>query len=206
MIKAEVSVVGTVMQPTQTKKYSQGGYFFSSTLKTSVPQAGGGFKEVNVSISAPQNESAGLDVLSAGQHVSLKGTLHFRKSGDLVYLNMLVKESGQADPGLADGISGDLSMIGAVGSRGVEMKTSKKGKPFMVFSAYSGDGDKDNRVFTWVRFTRFTGIAEPFLAPKAWIEATGSLELQFFQDKLSISCIAREVKPYTKNSQENAHC
>ena len=54
MIKAEVTVVGTVMQPTQTKKYSQGGYFFSSTLKTSVPQAGGGFKEVNVSISAPQ--------------------------------------------------------------------------------------------------------------------------------------------------------
>ncbi len=204
MIKAEVSVVGTLLEPAQAKQNAQGGYYYSASMKSSVPQVGGGSKEVIVSISAPQDDSAGIESLAAGQHVSLKGTLHFRKNGDLVYFNLHVRESAAADPGLADGIAGDLTMIGAIGSRGVEIKTSKKGKPFMIFSAYSGEGEKENRVFTWVRFTRFTGVAEPFLVPKAWIEATGTLELQYYQDKLSIGCKARTVNPYARNAQQDS--
>ena len=204
MIKAEAIIVGTITQATQIKSNSQNGNYYSASVKSAIPQKEGGVKEVFIFITAPATASAGIEQLSVNQHVSLKGTLYFRKEGDQIYLNMSVKECTPLDTNPGDSISGNLAMIGVVGSKAPEVKNGKNGKPFMTFSAYSGDGDKDNRVFTWVRFTRFNGEVEPFLVPKALVQATGSLELQFFNDKLSISCRLGEVKPYIKKAPAEA--
>lgn len=198
MIKAEVTLVGTVRQAAQVKQNTQGAYYYSSSVSTSVPKQEGGFQEVFVSIRAPHGASAGLEQLMPNQHVSLKGTLSFRKDGDNIYYNMAVTECAAVDPILTDGIVGELSMIGVLGSKAPEVKNGKNGKPFMNFSAYSGDGEGDDRVYTWVRFTRFSDIVEPFLVPKALVEAKGALELQYYQNKLSIKCRLAEVKPYVK--------
>lgn len=198
MIKAEVNLVGTVRQAAQVKQNTQGAYYYSSSVCTSVPKQEGGFQEVYVNIKAPHGASAGLEQLVPDQHVSLKGVLSFRKDGDNIYFNMNVTECKPVDPVLTDGIVGELSMIGVLGSKAPEVRNGKNGKPFMNFSAYSGDWDGENRVYTWVRFTRFSDVIEPFLVPKALVEAKGALELQYYQNKLSIKCRLAEVKPYVK--------
>lgn len=198
MIKAEAVVVGTVTQAAQLKP-SEYGDTYEITLKTAIPQKEGGGKEVYLYVKEPVNAPVGLRNLVAGQRVSIKGTIVFRKKEEEVYLNMTASESGVvSDPNALDAIDGELHMIGVVGSKGAEVRNGKTGKPFMNFSAYSGDGDNDKRVFTWVRFIRFNGDVEPFLVPKMLIEAKGKLELQYFQDKLSLSCRLAEVKPYVK--------
>lgn len=197
MIKADVTVFGTVVQGSQVKQTAKG-YILTAAVRTSVPQKEGGMQDVLVSVSAPQTASAGIETLVQGQRVSLSGALHFHKIGEVMYLNMNVVSCTQADPSPGDGISGELHMIGFLGSRAPEVRTGKGGKPFMNFSAYSGDGDGENRSFTWVRFIRFSGDVEPFLVPKALVKASGTMELQFFQGKLSISCRLSQVSPYEK--------
>lgn len=204
MIKAEVTIVGTVKQTAQVKQSQNGGYYYSTSMATSIPQKEGGFKEVFVSLKAPKESSAGLEMFVPGQHVSVKGVLHFRKEGDQLYLNMNVKESAPVDPMLSDIVTGELSMIGFLGNKAPEVKPGKNGKPFMSFSAYSGDGDDDNRVFTWVRFIRFSDTVEDFLVPKALIEAKGALELQYFKDKLTLGCRVSEVNRYIKKAPAEA--
>jgi len=204
MIKAEATVVGTVKQAAQLKQNGKGGYNYAATLKTSIPVKEGGLKEVYLHLSAPQITSAGLERITLNQHVLLKGIVYFRKDGDIIYLNMNVKECSEADLTLPDNISGELIMIGVVGSKGAEVKNGKNGKPVTTFSAYSSDGDGDNRVFTWVRFVRFNGDVDPFLVPKALIQASGVMELQYYKEKLSISCRANELKPYIKSAPADA--
>lgn len=202
MIKAEVVVVGTVSQAPQLKQ-GQDSPFYVAMVKTAIPQKEGGMKEEFLSVSASQGASGGLEQLAVGQHVSLAGTLHFRKQDEQQFINLVARECSDAAPSLADGITGELSMIGVLGSKGPEVKNGKKG-PFMTFSAYSGEGDGDKRTYTWVRFIRFSGEVEPFLVSKMLIRAKGALELQYFQGRLSISSRLSEVKPYVKDAPEEA--
>ena len=204
MIKAEATVVGTVTQSTQIKQNQKGGYNYIATVKSAIPMKEGGFKEVSLHVSAPQEASAGLEKLGTSQHVMLQGTLYFRKDDEQVYLNLSVKAISEIDANLPDNIAGELTMIGKVGSKGVEVRNSKNGKPVMNFSAYSGDGEDDKRVFTWVRFVRFSGDVEPFIEPKALIQASGDMELQFYKDKLSIGCKLKNVQPYVKKAPDGA--
>lgn len=204
MIKAEVTVVGTVTQAAQIKQNKEGNYFYSASLKSSIPHKEGGFKEVSISLAAPQDFPGGLESLVLGQRYSVKGTLTFNKKEDQTYLNMSVKETATAEGNAPDNISGELSMIGVVGNKGPEVKTGKTGKPYMNFSAYSSDGKNDERVFTWVRFTRFNGEVEPFLVPKMLIQAGGTLELQFYKEKLSLGCKLSSIQPYVKKAPSEA--
>lgn len=199
MIKADVTVVGIVIQASQVRQTSKG-YVLAAAIKTVVPQKEGGMQEVLISISAPQSASAGIETLTQGQRVCLTGTLHFRKNGEVMYLNMNVATCAEPDAAAVDGISGELVMIGFLGSRAPEVRNGKGGKPFMNFSAYSSDGEGDSRTFTWVRFIRFSGEVEPFLVPKALIKASGQLELQFYQGQPSISCRLSQVGPYEKKA------
>lgn len=203
MIKADVTVIGNVVQPPQVKQNPRG-YFYTAVVRSSVPQKEGGTQDILISLSAPQAASAGLEQLQAGQGVSLKGTLYFRKNGDQVYYNMNVAQCVPVVQGTADSLTGDLTMIGFLGTRAPEVRNGKGGKPFMNFSAYSVDGEGDERAFTWVRFIRFSGDVEPFLVPKALVLASGAMELQFYQGKLSISCRLAGVQPYVKKAPDEA--
>lgn len=199
MIKADAAVVGSVTQAAQLKS-SEHGDCYEISLKTAIPQKEGGVKEVFIFVKEPVNAPVGLRSVAQGQRVSINGSLVFnKKKDDKIYMNMTATSTAPVtDPAMGDSIEGTLHMIGVVGSKGAIVRNGKNGQPFMNFSAYSGDGDKDNRVFTWVRFIRFSGDVEPFLTPKALIEATGKMELQYFQDKLSMGCKLSEVKQYVK--------
>jgi len=205
MLRAEVSVVGVVNQPVQLKQHSDGSGSYSVSVKTSVPQKEGGVKEIFLYVSAPQSTSAGLErLMVVGQRVSITGTLFFRKDGDNLFVNMGAKACLPVDETVPEGISGDLLMIGVMGSKAPDLRYGKSGKPFMTFSAYSGDGERENRSYTWVRFIRFSGEVESFLLPKALIEAKGTLELQYFNQKLTLSCRLSEVHPYVKQAPSGA--
>lgn len=202
MIKADAVVVGSVIQAAQLKS-SDHGDCFEINIKTAIPQKEGGFKDVYLYVKEPVNAPVGLRSLVAGQRVILSGTLIFHKREDQIFMNMTAQTSVlAADPAQVDSIEGTLHMIGVMGSQAPVVRTGKSGKSFMNFSAYSGDGDKDKRVYTWVRFIRFSGDVEPFLVPKMLIEATGKMELQFFQGKLNLGCKLSEVKPYVKNNTQ----
>jgi len=205
MLKAEVCVVGTVQQAVQIRQNSQGGYYHSVSIRTNVEQKEGGVKEVVVSVSANYGSSVGLEKLvTVGQRVSIAGTMFFRKDKDNLYLNVSAKSVTFVEDVIPDGIAGEMTMIGVLGSKAPEVKNGKSGKQFMTFSAYSGDGEGENRTYTWVRFIRFSGTVESFLLPKSLIEAKGKLELQFFKGALSLSCRLSEVKPYVKQAPSNA--
>lgn len=200
MIKAEATVVGTVTQSAQLRS-SERGDNFEITLKTAIPQKEGGTKEIYLFIKEPGSSPVGLRSVTSGQRVNVQGTIVFHKKDDNLYLNMnAVNVSIVTDNNVPDSVEGTLMMIGIVGSKAPEVRQGKNGKPFMNFSAYSGEGEQDNRIFTWVRFVRFNGEVEPFLTPKSLIEATGAMELQCYQDKLSIGCRLADVKPYLKKT------
>lgn len=80
MIKAEVSVVGTVMQAVQLKQSQQGSRFYSVTIETEVAQKEGGIRKVLIGVTAPMESPVGVErLVNVGQRVTLSGTLHFRK-------------------------------------------------------------------------------------------------------------------------------
>ena len=47
-----------------------------------------------------------------------------------------------------------MEFRGTLGKQ-IEDKTTKNGKSFTVFSAYSSEKDGDNYTYTWVRFMQF---------------------------------------------------
>ena len=203
MIKAEVSVVGTVMQAVQLKQSQQGSRFYSVTIETEVAQKEGGVRKVLIGVTAPMESPVGVErLVNVGQRVTLSGTLHFRKVQENLYMNMSAKAAAPVEETIPMGISGTLEMLGKLGSKMPEVRQGKNNKSFMNFSAFSGEGEGEARTYIWVRFVRFASEVEPFFLPKALLSIKGTLELQYFKDSLSISCRVSEVAPYQKTEKE----
>ena len=85
------------------------------------------------------------------------------------------------------------------------MKNDKKGKTFLMFSAFSAEKIGEDFAFTWVRFVRFSEEREEWLQPKATIEAKGELEISVYNDRLNLGCKVAELsqwekKPYHPNN------
>ena len=85
------------------------------------------------------------------------------------------------------------------------MKNDKKGKTFLMFSAFSAEKIGEEFAFTWVRFVRFSEEKEEWLQSKAAIEAKGELEISAYNDRLNLGCkVAKlsqwEKKPYSPNN------
>ena len=200
MIKAEVSVVGTVSQAVQLKLSQQGNRYYSVSVETEVSQKEGGTRKIQVMVTAPMESPVGVERLNLiGQRVNLTGTLHFRKAQNATYMNLSAKAAAPVEETIPLGISGTLDMIGKLGNKMPEVREGKNGKTFMTFSAYSGDGEGEERTYTWVRFVRFSGEVESFFAPKALLTLKGVLELQYFKDSLTMSCRVSEVAQYVKS-------
>ena len=79
----------------------------------------------------------------------------------------------------------------------IEDKTTKSGKSFTVFSAYSSEKDGDNYTYTWVRFMQFDKRKEAWMQPKAGINAKG--------DRLDLTCRISECSLWEKNSNTYQH-
>ncbi len=208
MIKSKATINGTVSKAVSLRKDKDGRQMAQFSIRLTVPGSREDMsgKDVFVSVSYPADGFDANQVVT-GTRIEASGTLTFKKSGDNLYLNFLADNIIFNPAGEQDSIEGTLEFKGTVG-KNVEVKTERKDRPYVSFSAFSSEKVKDNFEFIWVRFIRFDYTKELFLQPKAKIQATGKLSITAYQGRLSLDCQAESFKewerqpfPSTSNQQ-----
>lgn len=198
MIKAKATVNGTVSKAVSFRQDKDGRQMAQFPIRLTVPGSREDMsgKEVFVSVSYPAD---GFDTnqVVAGTRIEASGTLTFKKSGDNIYLNFLADNIVFNPESVLDIIEGTLEFKGTVG-KNVEVKTDRKDRPYVSFSAFSSEKVKETFEFIWVRFIRFDYTKELFLQPKAKILATGKLSITAYQGRLSLDCQADSFKVWER--------
>ena len=201
MIKCNVSVCGTVSKAAVVRNGKDGMPFTTYSVDVVVPAKKGINKTVMVSCIM---DGDCAEAIVVGNRIDVKGVLTFKKKDDNLFFNLKGVEVSQPATESKDGIVGDMEFKGKVG-KDIDMKNDKKGKTFLMFSAFSAEKIGEDFAFTWVRFVRFSEEREEWLQPKATIEAKGGLEISVYNDRLNLGCKVAELsqwekKPYHPNN------
>lgn len=201
MIKCNVSVCGTVSKAAVVRNGKDGMPFTTYSVDVVVPAKKGINKTVMVSCIM---DGDCAEAIVVGNRIDVKGGLTFKKKDDNLFFNLKGVEVSQPATESKDGIVGDMEFKGKVG-KDIDMKNDKKGKTFLMFSAFSAEKVGEEFAFTWVRFVRFSEEKEEWLQSKATIEAKGELEISVYNDRLNLGCKVAELnqwekKPYHPNN------
>ena len=201
MIKCNVSVCGTVSKAAVVRNEKNGMPFTTYSVDVVIPAKKGINKTVMVSCIM---DGDCAEAIVVGNRIDVKGVLTFKKKDDNLYFNLKGIEVSQPAAESKDGIVGDMEFKGKVG-KDIDMKNDKKGKTFLMFSAFSAEKIGEEFAFTWVRFVRFSEEKEEWLQSKATIEAKGELEISVYNDRLNLGCKVAELnqwekKPYHPNN------
>ena len=201
MIKCNVSVCGTVSKAAVVRNGKDGMPFTTYSVDVVVPAKKGINKTVMVSCIM---DGDCAEAIVVGNRIDVKGVLTFKKKDDNLFFNLKGVEVSQPATESKDGIVGDMEFKGKVG-KDIDMKNDKKGKTFLMFSAFSAEKIGEDFAFTWVRFVRFSEEKEEWLQSKAAIEAKGELEISAYNDRLNLGCKVAELsqwekKPYNPNN------
>ena len=201
MIKCNVSVCGTVSKAAVVRNGKDGMPFTTYSVDVVVPAKKGINKTVMVSCIM---DGDCAEAIVVGNRIDVKGVLTFKKKDDNLYFNLKGVEVSQPAAESKDGIVGDMEFKGKVG-KDIDMKNDKKGKTFLMFSAFSAEKIGEEFAFTWVRFVRFSEEKEEWLQSKATIEAKGELEISVYNERLNLGCKVAELsqwerKPYNPNN------
>ena len=198
MIKAKATINGTVSKTVSLRQDKDGRQLAQFSIRLTVPGSREDMsgKDVFVSVSCPADGFDANQVV-AGTRIEASGTLTFRKSSENLYLNFLADNIIFNPAGEQDNFEGTLEFKGTVGKT-VEEKTDRKDRPYVSFSAFSSEKVKDTFEFIWVRFIRFDYTKEPYLQPKAKIQATGKLSITAYQGRLSLDCQADSFKEWER--------
>lgn len=201
MIKCNVSVCGTASKAAVVRNGKDGMSFTTYSVDVVVPAKKGINKTVMVSCIM---DGDCAEAIVVGNRIDVKGVLTFKKKDDNLFFNLKGVEVSQPATESKDGIVGDMEFKGKVG-KDIDMKNDKKGKAFLMFSAFSAEKIGEEFAFTWVRFVRFSEKKEEWLQSKATIEAKGELEISVYNDRLNLGCKVAELnqwekKPYHPNN------
>lgn len=201
MIKCNVSVCGTVSKAAVVHNGKDGMPFTTYSVDVVVPAKKGINKTVMVSCIM---DGDCAEAIVVGNRIDVKGVLTFKKKDDNLFFNLKGVEVSQPATESKDGIVGDMEFKGKVG-KDIDMKNDKKGKTFLMFSAFSAEKIGEEFAFTWVRFVRFSEKKEEWLQSKTTIEAKGELEISVYNDRLNLGCNVAELnqwekKPYHPNN------
>ena len=194
MIKCNVSVCGTVSKAAVVRNGKDGMPFTTYSVDVVVPAKKGINKTVMVSCIM---DGDCAEAIVVGNRIDVKGVLTFKKKDDNLFFNLKGVEVSQPATESKDGIVGDMEFKGKVG-KDIDMKNDKKGKTFLMFSAFSAEKIGEDFAFTWVRFVRFSEEREEWLQPKATIEAKGELESSVYNDRLNLGCKVAELSQWEK--------
>ena len=201
MIKCNVSVCGTVSKAAVVRNGKDGMPFTTYSVDVVIPAKKGINKTVMVSCIM---DGDCAETIIVGNRIDVKGVLTFKKKDDNLFFNLKGVEVSLPATESKDGIVGDMEFKGKVG-KDIDMKNDKKGKTFLMFSAFSAEKIGEEFAFTWVRFVRFSEEKEEWLQSKATIEAKGELEISVYNDRLNLGCKVAELnqwekKPYQPNN------
>lgn len=197
MIKCNVTVNGVISRAASMRTGKDGKAYISFAVKVNVSSKDGdSCKAVEMSVLQEGNSNE-LARYCSGSQVELKGSLTFRKRESNFYFNFHADSVGFSPASNQDGITGSMEFKGTIGKQ-VDEKTDKKGRQYLIFSAFSTEKNGDVFEYTWVRFIRFAPEHETFLVPKGKIHVNGTLELSIYQDKIILGCRVEEVSEWVR--------
>lgn len=204
MIKCNVTVNGVISRVASMRTGKEGKAYISFAVKVNVSSKDGdSCKAVEVSVLQEGNSNE-LARYCSGSRVELKGSLTFRKRESNFYLNFHADSVDFSPVNNPDGIAGSMEFKGTIGKQ-VDEKTDKKGRQFLIFSAFSTEKDGDTFEYTWVRFIRFAPEHEAFLIPKEKIHINGPLEISTYQDKINLGCRVEEISEWVKQDASKSN-
>ena len=196
MIKCNVTLAGTITRSAQMRTNKDGKALLAFGVSVVIPAKTGINKTFEISVA----KDGGMDELSGhttGNRVELVGVLTFHKKDDALFLNMSATGINTFNAPAEDSVKGEIEFRGTVGNK-IEEKTDKKGKPYLVFSAFSSEKNGDNYSFTWVRFMQFGQGKPEWMQGKTGIDAKGELQLSIYNDRLDITCRVAELTQWVK--------
>lgn len=197
MIKCNVTVNGVISRAASMRTGKEGKAYISFAVKVNVSSKDGdSCKAVEVSV-LKESSNNELAQYSSGTRVELKGSLTFRKRGSNFYFNFHADSVDFSPVNNQDDIVGSMEFKGTIGKE-VNEKTDKKGRQYLIFSAFSTEKDGDIFEYTWVRFIRFAPENEAFLVPKGKIHINGTLGISIYQDKINLGCRVEEISEWVK--------
>lgn len=202
MIKGNVTLRGRISHAATLRPNKQGEIYTNFSVKVGLPVGAGQVKDCWVSVRKKGGTQEELSQYLIDTPVEISGTLNFRKCKEEIYLNLTADSIEISDGAKTEGIAGEVEFYGKIGTA-PEIKDDKHGNKYLYFSGFSSDQSGDERVFTWVRFIRFTGEKEDFLEKGNGIHLTGTLDILFYNDRLSLGCRFKEVTRWVKDKVEN---
>lgn len=202
MIKGNVTLRGRISHAATLRPNKQGEIYTNFSVKVGLPVGAGQVKDCWVSVRKKGGTQEELSQYLIDTPVEISGILNFRKSKEEIYLNLTADSIEISDGAKTEGIAGEVEFYGKIGTA-PEIKDDKHGNKYLYFSGFSSDQSGEERVFTWVRFIRFTGEREDFLEKGNGIHLTGTLDILFYNDRLSLGCRFKEVTRWVKDKGEN---
>lgn len=197
MIKCNATVIGTVNRPVEIKS-GQGDKAFVTFGLGVLVKDGDESVKLDVSVACDGEDDFILDLVP-GERVKVKGVMTFKRLGDSLYYNLSAEKVSEGKKE-EDSISGKLQFRGTLGSKDIIEREGKKGG-FRAFDAYSSEKiDEDQYSYVWVHFIDFTGVRPDWLGPRAGINAEGRLELQVYNDTVSIGCRVETLSQWVKQT------
>lgn len=205
MIKCNVTVCGNIVSSAVEKTAQDGSKFISYAIVTAVQGSDQSVAETHMNVSAPYNADT-IQNYSTGRRVTINGTDYIRKSQGVEYHNL--RTDGEAEfneSTVPDRFEGSMEFKGKIGKKGVAEKTSKKGKAFQVFSAFSSDKNGENREFTWVNFVVLNPLQADYFAAEKYVEVHGDLRLNVYKSKLQLECNVKSVAAWDISKKEDGN-
>ena len=197
MIKCNVTVNGVISRAASMRTGKDDKSYISFAVKVNVSSKDrDSTKAVEVSV-LQEGDSNELAQYCIGSRVELKGSLTFRKRESNLYFNFYADSVDFSLVNNQDSIAGSMEFKGTIGKQ-VDEKTDKKGRQYLIFSAFSTEKVGDVFEYTWVRFIRFAPEREAFLVPKGKIHIHGTLEISIYQDKINWGCRVDEISEWGK--------
>jgi hypothetical protein len=197
MIKCNVTANGVISRAALMRTGKDDKSYICFAVRVNVSSKDGeSSKTVEVSV-LQEGDSNELERYCAGSRVELKGSLTFRKRENNFYFNFYADSADFSPVNNQDIIAGSMEFKGTIGKQ-MDEKTDKKGRQYLIFSAFSTEKSGDIFEYTWVRFIRFAPEREAFLVPKGKIYINGTLEFSIYQDKINLGCRAEEVSEWAK--------
>lgn len=217
MIKANVSVIGTVSKAATVRPNKDGVPRFSFYLSVILPSSTNDQKGVEIYVSNDNANSLDVAKFLPGVHVSVFGTMDIRpkhedtekKMNDCMFYLQATSMS-IVEPSTADAITGTISFTGHIDSKDIVQKKDKNNNPFICFTAHHSEKDdnKDKWFYVNVRFLRFLrrdeqpeALCPEWLVPKAKVSISGDLQMSTYNSIISITSRISEIAKYVEKQQ-----
>ena len=214
MIKANVSLIGTVSKAATVRPNKDGVSRFSFYVSVTLPSSTNDHKAVEIYVSNDNASNEDLSTYLPGVHVRLYGTMDIRpkheesekKINDYMFFLQATSMS-VVDPSVADSISGTIFFTGHLDSKEIIQKTDKNNNPFLCFTGHHSEKDdnKDKWFYVNIRFLRFLrrdedpGVLRPeWLVPKAKVTISGDLQISTYNGIISITSRISEIGKYVE--------